>query len=84
MRPWFTICIIYLISVVQASVFLAIERPLLFNEQEDWDETQTQKMEAARKAYEAAVAAAKERQDEESIAAAASARLHLQSFVLKT
>ena len=84
LRPWFTICIIYLISVVQASVFLAIERPLLFNEQEDWDETQTQKMEAARKAYEAAVAAAKERQDEESIAAAASARLHLQSFVLKT
>lgn len=70
--------------VVQASVFLAIERPLLFNEQEDWDETQMQKMEAARKAYEAAVAAAKERQDEESIAAAASARLHLQSFVLKT
>lgn len=84
MRPWFTICYIYLRSVVQASVFLAIERPLLFNEQEDWDETQMQKMEAARKAYEAAVVAAKERQDEESIAAAASARLHLQSFVLKT
>ncbi|XP_004299275.1 PREDICTED: uncharacterized protein LOC101304284 [Fragaria vesca subsp. vesca] len=51
---------------------------------EDWDETQMQKMEAARKAYEAAVVVAKERQDEESIAAAASARLHLQSFVLKT
>lgn len=51
---------------------------------DDWDETQMQKMEAARKAYEAAVVAAKERQDEESIAAAASARLHLRSFVLKT
>lgn len=55
-----------------------------FNKQDDWDETQMQKMEAARKAYEAAVVAAKERQDEESIAAAASARLHLRSFVLKT
>ena len=43
-----------------------------------------QKMEAARKAYEAAVVAAKERQDEESFAAAASARLHLQSFLMKT
>ncbi|XP_062027474.1 protein MICROTUBULE BINDING PROTEIN 2C [Rosa rugosa] len=51
---------------------------------DDWDETQMQRMEAARKAYEAAVVAAKERQDEESIAAAAKARLHLQSFVLKT
>lgn len=55
-----------------------------FNKQDDWDETQMQKMEAARKAYEAAVVAAKERQDEESIAVAASARLHLRSFVLKT
>ncbi|PRQ16393.1 hypothetical protein RchiOBHm_Chr7g0183731 [Rosa chinensis] len=51
---------------------------------DDWDESQMQRMEAARKAYEAAVVAAKERQDEESIAAAANARLHLQSFVLKT
>lgn len=40
------------------------------------------KMEEARKAYVTAVAAAKEKQDEESIAAAASARLHLQSLVL--
>lgn len=43
-----------------------------------------QKMEEARKAYIAAVAAAKEKQDEESIAAAANARLHLQSFVFRT
>lgn len=41
-------------------------------------------MEEARKAYIAAVAVAKEKRDEESIAAAASARLHLQSFVFKT
>ncbi|CAM8982206.1 unnamed protein product [Rhodiola kirilowii] len=40
------------------------------------------KMEEARTAYVAAVAAAKECQDEESLAAAASARLYLQSFVL--
>ncbi len=40
-------------------------------------------MEGARKAYIAAVAAAKEKQDEDSITAAASARLHLQSLVLK-
>lgn len=40
-------------------------------------------MEAARKAYVAAVAAAKENQDEESIALAANSRLLLQSFVLK-
>lgn len=43
-----------------------------------------QKLEAAREAYVAAVAAAKEKQDEESLAAAASARLHLQSFALRT
>lgn len=41
-------------------------------------------MDEARKAYIAAVATAKERQDEESVTAAARARLHLQSFVLKT
>uniref|UniRef100_A0A5B7AB48 Uncharacterized protein n=1 Tax=Davidia involucrata TaxID=16924 RepID=A0A5B7AB48_DAVIN len=51
---------------------------------DDLDEMEMQKMEAAREAYIAAVAAAKERQDEDSIAAAASARLHLQSFVLRT
>ncbi|KAF7838557.1 Protein MICROTUBULE BINDING PROTEIN 2C [Senna tora] len=51
---------------------------------DDLDETEMQKMEEARKAYIAAVAAAKEKQDEESIAAAANARLHLQSFVFKS
>ncbi|KAA8541080.1 hypothetical protein F0562_025043 [Nyssa sinensis] len=51
---------------------------------DDLDEMEMQKMEVAREAYIAAVAAAKERQDEDSIAAAASARLHLQSFVLRT
>lgn len=42
-----------------------------------------QELQAAREAYIAAVAAAKEKQDEESISAAASARFHLQSIVLK-
>lgn len=48
------------------------------------DEIEMQKMEEAREAYVAAVAIAKEKQDEESLSAAASARLHLQSFVFKT
>lgn len=43
-----------------------------------------QKMEEARKAYIAAVSVTKERRDEESIAAAANARLHLQSLVFKS
>jgi hypothetical protein len=51
--------------------------------QDDLDEMEIQRMEGARKAYIAAVAAAKEKQDEDSITAAASARLHLQSLVLK-
>lgn len=42
-----------------------------------------QDMEEARKAYIAAIATAKEKQDEDSIAAAASARIHLQSFVFR-
>lgn len=50
---------------------------------DDLDEMEIQRMEGARKAYIAAVAAAKEKQDEDSITAAASARLHLQSLVLK-
>ncbi|KAL6318958.1 hypothetical protein AAG906_001431 [Vitis piasezkii] len=50
---------------------------------DDLDEIGAQKMEEARKAYVAAVAAAKENQDEESIALAANSRLHLQSFVFK-
>ncbi|KAI4344001.1 hypothetical protein L6164_011279 [Bauhinia variegata] len=51
---------------------------------DDLDEMEVQKMEEARIAYIAAVAAAKEKRDEESIAAAANARLHLQSFVFKS
>nr|DAD31546.1 TPA_asm: hypothetical protein HUJ06_010397 [Nelumbo nucifera] len=50
---------------------------------DDMDEMDMGKMEEARSAYITAVAAAKEKQDEESIAIAARARLHLQSFVLK-
>uniref|UniRef100_A0A7N0T173 Uncharacterized protein n=1 Tax=Kalanchoe fedtschenkoi TaxID=63787 RepID=A0A7N0T173_KALFE len=49
---------------------------------DDIDELDLQKMEEARKVYLAAVAAAKECQDEESLAAVASARFHLQSFIL--
>ncbi|XP_002514605.2 protein MICROTUBULE BINDING PROTEIN 2C [Ricinus communis] len=51
---------------------------------DDMDDIEMQEMEEARQAYIAAVATAKEKQDEESIAAAASARLHLQSFVLRS
>lgn len=42
-----------------------------------------QEMEEAREAYIAAVATAREKQDEDSIAAAASARIYLQSFVFR-
>lgn len=48
------------------------------------DDMETQKMEEAREVYIAAVSAAKEKQDEESVAAAASARLYLQSIVLRS
>ncbi|GLT70378.1 hypothetical protein SLA2020_424610 [Shorea laevis] len=48
---------------------------------DDIDDMEIQKMEKARQVYIAAVAAAKEKQDEESLAAAASARLYLQSFL---
>lgn len=51
---------------------------------DDLDDREMQKMEEAREAYIAAVASAKEKQDENSIAAAASARLHLQSFVFRS
>ncbi|MED6208977.1 hypothetical protein PIB30_050147 [Stylosanthes scabra] len=51
---------------------------------DDLDEVELQKMEEARKAYIAALAIAKEKRDEESVAAAANARLHLQSFVFKS
>ncbi|CAL0307169.1 unnamed protein product [Lupinus luteus] len=56
-------------------------KPYDFTHLPSIDEMDLEKMEEARKAYIAAVALAKERRDEESIAAAASARLHLQSFV---
>jgi hypothetical protein len=63
-------------------VYLQLTHLYLF-QKDDLDEMEMQNMEEARKAYIAAVATAKERQDEESITAAARARLHLQSFVLK-
>lgn len=51
---------------------------------EDLDATKMQKMEEAREAYILAVATAKEKQDEESLALAAKARSYLQSFVFRT
>lgn len=51
---------------------------------DDMDEEEMERMEEAREAYIAAVSAAKEKQDEESIAVAERARLHLQSFVFRT
>lgn len=57
---------------------------LSWHEQDDIDEMEMRKMEEAREAYIAAVQAAKENQDEESLAIAARARLHLQSFVFRT
>ncbi|KAI7736150.1 hypothetical protein M8C21_009741, partial [Ambrosia artemisiifolia] len=53
-------------------------------EMDDMDDLEMRKMEEAREAYMAAIAAAKEKQDEESINIAANARLHLQSFVLRS
>lgn len=57
---------------------------LYLDEQDDLDNLEMQKMEEATKAYKAAVRAAKEKQNEDSIATAASARLHLQSMLFKT
>lgn len=51
---------------------------------DDMDEMEMSKMEEAKEAYMTAIAAAKKKQDEESIAVAANARLHLQSFVLRS
>ncbi|KAI5416526.1 protein MICROTUBULE BINDING PROTEIN 2C isoform X1 [Lathyrus oleraceus] len=62
-------------------------KPYVFNhvpEIDDLDEMEWQKMEEARKAYIAAVAFSKEKRDEESIAAAANARLRLQSLLFKS
>ncbi|MBA0768608.1 hypothetical protein Gotri_017400, partial [Gossypium trilobum] len=50
----------------------------------DVDDKEMRKVEEARQAYDAALNAAKEKQDEESLAAAVSARLHLQSFLFKS
>ncbi|KAK2989244.1 hypothetical protein RJ640_013192, partial [Escallonia rubra] len=55
-----------------------------FSEIDDLDERDMRNIEEAQEAYVAALATAKEHQDEESSAMAASARLLLQSFVLKT
>ncbi|XP_010260997.1 PREDICTED: uncharacterized protein LOC104599939 [Nelumbo nucifera] len=51
---------------------------------DNMDDMEMEKMEEAREAYIAAISAAKEKQDEESIAIAAKARLCLQSFIFKT
>ncbi|XWS51265.1 hypothetical protein CRYUN_Cryun12cG0161900 [Craigia yunnanensis] len=51
---------------------------------DDVDDKEMQKMEEARQAYVAAFAATKEKQDEESLAAAASARLYLQSLLFRS
>ncbi|KAK2357644.1 hypothetical protein P8452_76920 [Trifolium repens] len=62
-------------------------KPYVFNhvpDIDDMDEMECQKIEEARKAYIAAVAVCNEKQDEESIAAAANARLHLQSLLFKS
>lgn len=52
--------------------------------QDDMDEMECQKIEEARKAYIAAVAVCDEKRDEESVAASANARLHLQSLLFKS
>lgn len=52
--------------------------------QDKLNERDLQKMEAAREAYIAAVAAAKENPDEASLSAASTARSYLQSLVLRT
>lgn len=62
-------------------------KPYVFNHEpdiDDMDEMECQKIEEARKAYIAAVAVCNEKRDEESVAAAANARLHLQSLLFKS
>ncbi|RRT66224.1 hypothetical protein BHE74_00041334 [Ensete ventricosum] len=56
--------------------------PLVESLMDETDENGMQKMEEARIAYVAAVATAKENPSEESIAAAAEARVHLQAYLL--
>ncbi|KAI3463835.1 hypothetical protein Pfo_020498 [Paulownia fortunei] len=67
---------------ISAGDYDDVPYPLDQNHELDY-EMDMQKLEAAREAYIAAVAAAKEKQDEGSISAAATARFHLQSIVLK-
>ncbi|GFQ06201.1 hypothetical protein PHJA_002764100 [Phtheirospermum japonicum] len=60
------------------------DAPYYFDQTHELDyEVDVQKLEAAREAYVAAVAAAKEKQDERSFYVAANARLLLQSITLK-
>ncbi|TXG51657.1 hypothetical protein EZV62_024181 [Acer yangbiense] len=51
---------------------------------DELNDAEIQEMEEAREAYIAAIGAAKEKQDEESIAAAINSRLYLQSFVFRS
>nr|XP_043640201.1 protein MICROTUBULE BINDING PROTEIN 2C [Erigeron canadensis] len=51
---------------------------------DDMNDLEVREMEEAEEAYMAAIAVAKEKQDEESIAIAANARLHLQSYALRS
>lgn len=60
---------------------LLMSIPLSLTMQDYLNEMEVRKLEVAREAYTAAVAVAKENQDERSIAAAASARSHLQSLL---
>ena len=52
--------------------------------QDELNDAEIQEMEEAREAYIAAIGAAKEKQDEDSIAAAINSRLYLQSFVFRS
>lgn len=70
-------------STVPTRLFVWFTLNLKLAKQDPFDEIEMQKLEAAQEAYIAAVAAAKENQDEESIDGARSARLRLLSLVLK-
>lgn len=62
---------------------LASDFSFYCKKQDDLDMSEMHGMEEARLAYIAAVATAKERQDDGSVAAASKARLHLQSFAFR-
>lgn len=78
------ICLIKIITLWNHCLPCLIMKHPLWCKQDDADDNEIQKMEEARQAYVAALAAAKEKQDEESLAAAASARLYLQSFLFRS